>query len=53
MPEVRRYRVLYMEDDAAEARLVQRCLQREGYRVDVALDGLDGLACTARNPTMW
>jgi PAS domain S-box-containing protein len=34
-----------MEDDAAQARLAQKCLEREGFRVDVALDGLAGLAC--------
>jgi signal transduction histidine kinase len=37
-------KVLYMEDDAAQARLVQRCLQRSGYTVDLAGDGPTGLA---------
>jgi PAS domain S-box-containing protein len=39
-----------MEDDAAQARLVQKCLEREGYRVDIALDGLAGLACYGEKP---
>lgn len=37
-------RVLYMEDDAAQARLVKKCLERAGYLVDVAGDGTSGLA---------
>ena len=37
-------RVLYMEDDAAQARLVQKCLERAGYAVDLAGDGAAGLA---------
>ncbi len=40
-------RVLYMEDDEAQARLVQKCLQRAGYAVDLAHDGAAGLAATA------
>jgi len=32
-----------MEDDAAQARLMQKCLELEGYSVDVVLDGLAGL----------
>ena len=42
-------RVLYMEDDAAQARLVQKCLERVGYAVDLAGDGTEGLAL-ARPP---
>jgi signal transduction histidine kinase len=38
-----------MEDDAAQARLVQKCLEREGYIVDVAADGNEGLACCEGN----
>jgi signal transduction histidine kinase len=37
-------KVLYMEDDAAQARLVQKCLGRSGYLVDLAEDGAAGLA---------
>jgi signal transduction histidine kinase len=37
-------RLLYMEDDAAQARLVQKCLERAGYAVDVVSDGTAGLA---------
>ena len=33
-----------MEDDAAQARLVQKCLERSGYLVDLAEDGAAGLA---------
>ncbi len=50
MPETPPCRVLYMEDDAAQARLVQKCLEREGYSVDVALDGLAGLGCYGEKP---
>ena len=32
-------KVLYMEDDEAQARLVRKCLERAGYEVDVAEDG--------------
>jgi len=38
-----------MEDDAAQARLVQKCLERAGYAVDVAGDGAAGLAQYAAN----
>lgn len=37
-------RALYMEDDAAQARLVQKCLEREGFIVDAVSDGTAGLA---------
>jgi signal transduction histidine kinase len=40
-------RVLYMEDDPAQARLAQKCLERAGYAVDLAGDGAAGLACYA------
>ena len=41
-------KVLYMEDDEAQARLVRKCLERAGYEVDVAEDGAAGLtACEA------
>ena len=43
-------RVLYMEDDAAQARLVQKCLERAGYAVDVAGDGAAGLAACEATP---
>ncbi|MFH1929081.1 MAG: response regulator [Chloroflexota bacterium] len=36
-------RILYMEDDPATARLFQRKLEREGYVVDLACDGEEGL----------
>ena len=42
-------RVLYMEDDAAQARLVQKCLERCGYVVDLAGDGAAGLAACEAN----
>jgi signal transduction histidine kinase len=42
-------RVLYMEDDAAQARLVQKCLERCGYVVDLAGDGATGLAACETN----
>ncbi len=37
-------RVLYMEDEAGLARLVQRRLELTGYVVDIARDGDEGLA---------
>jgi len=40
-------RVLYMEDDPAQARLAQKCLERAGYAVDLAGDGGAGLVCYA------
>src|SRR5579863_1831303 len=36
-------RVLYVDDDAALARLVQRGLERAGYAVEVARDGATAL----------
>lgn len=42
-------RILYMEDDAGLARLLQRRLQRHGYSVDIAGNGDDGLARLERN----
>ena len=36
-------RILYMEDDAGLARLFQKRLQRNGYMVDLAADGREGL----------
>jgi signal transduction histidine kinase len=38
-----------MEDDAAQARLVQKCLERSGYVVDLAGDGAAGLAACDAN----
>jgi PAS domain S-box-containing protein len=40
-------RILIMEDDAGQARLAQRILQRAGYTVEVAGDGDTGLALYA------
>lgn len=39
-------RILYVEDDFGAARLLQRYLDRAGYAVDLARDGMEGL-------TMW
>lgn len=47
MSESESVQVLYMEDNAATARLVQRRLGRAGHRVDVARDGEEGLAMHA------
>lgn len=44
MEDPRQVRILYMEDDAGLARILQKRLMRLGYSVDVAHDGLDGLA---------
>ncbi|MEN6405297.1 MAG: hybrid sensor histidine kinase/response regulator [Thermoguttaceae bacterium] len=43
-------RVLYIEDDPAQARLAQKCLERAGYAVDLAANGEQGLAqCAQQN----
>ena len=47
MSETEPIRVLYMEDDAGLARLVQKQLERAGYAVDIARDGEEGLAMYA------
>ena len=39
--------ILIMEDDAGQARLAQRTLERAGYAVEVAGDGDTGLALYA------
>jgi signal transduction histidine kinase len=41
------HRILYMEDDVAAARVLQKRLERAGYVVDVAHDGKEGLAMYA------
>lgn len=38
------FRVLYMEDDAGLARLLQKNLCRRGYEVELAANGEDGMA---------
>ena len=43
MPESKPIRILYMEDDVGLARLLQRRLERAGYIVDLASDGIAGL----------
>ena len=47
MSESKQIHILYMEDDAAAARLLQKRLKRAGYAVDVAHDGEEGLAMYA------
>jgi diguanylate cyclase (GGDEF)-like protein/PAS domain S-box-containing protein len=44
MPNSKTIRILYMEDDAGLARLLQKRLQREGYVIDTACNGEEGLA---------
>ncbi|MCE5302383.1 MAG: hybrid sensor histidine kinase/response regulator [Planctomycetaceae bacterium] len=41
-------RVIYIEDDPAQARLAQKYLERAGYTVDLAADGDQGLAQCAQ-----
>ncbi|MCZ6789992.1 MAG: response regulator [Chloroflexi bacterium] len=36
-------RVLVIEDDPSAARLVEYALEKEGYKVDVAVNGVEGL----------
>lgn len=45
----RRARVLLLDDDAAMQRLVQKLLEREGYRVDVVGNGLDAIEAIGRD----
>jgi len=47
MSSGRPVRILIMEDDAGQARLAQRTLERAGYAVAVAGDGATGLALYA------
>src|SRR2546430_9106398 len=47
MSSGRPVRILIMEDDAGQARLAQRTLERAGYAVEVAGDGDTGLALYA------
>ncbi len=49
MPDTKAIRVLYIEDDAGLARLVQRRLEREGFSVDTSLNAGDGLSLYHRN----
>jgi signal transduction histidine kinase/DNA-binding response OmpR family regulator len=48
MPESRPVRILYMEDDAGLARLLQKKLEQAGYEVDIAYNGEEGLAMYAK-----
>jgi len=42
------FRVLYMEDDAGLACLLQKNLRRRGYQVDIAANGEEGVAMADR-----
>lgn len=44
------YKVLYMEDDAGLARLLQKSLQRQGCVVETAANGEDGLSMLEAEP---
>jgi PAS domain S-box-containing protein len=43
-----RARILYIDDDPGLCRLVQKDLERQGYAVEIATDGVSGLARTAQ-----
>ena len=43
-------RILYMEDDEGLARLLQKKMRREGFEVDLACDGKEGLAMFEKHP---
>ena len=43
-------RILVVEDEPAIARALERGLEAEGYAVDLAFDGLDGLWMARENP---
>lgn len=46
------YKVLIVEDDAAISRVLQLELEHEGYEVDVAHDGLEGLEKALKEPDL-
>jgi two-component system, OmpR family, response regulator ArlR len=46
------YKVLVIEDDAAISRVLQLELQHEGYDVEVARDGLEGLERALKEPDL-
>jgi two-component system, OmpR family, response regulator ArlR len=46
------YKVLVIEDDAAISRVLQLELQHEGYEVDLAGDGLEGLEKALKEPDL-
>lgn len=50
MVENKSVRILYMEDDAGLARLLQRKLQRQSFSVEIARNGDDGLATLGKAP---
>lgn len=50
IPQEKSLRILYMEDDPAMARLLQKCLFRAGYKVDIAHDGNTGLSLHRNEP---
>ncbi len=50
MSQGRAVHVLYMEDDSGLARLLQKSLQRQGYTVDIADNGREGLAMVEQTP---
>ncbi|MBT1074300.1 sensor histidine kinase [Geobacter grbiciae] len=50
MVENKPVRILYMEDDAGLARLLQRKLQRQSFSVEIVRNGDDGLATLGKAP---
>ena len=46
------YKILVVEDDAAISRVLQLELQHEGYEVDTARDGLEGLEKALKEPDL-
>ncbi|MHB8147926.1 MAG: DNA-binding response regulator, partial [Vulcanimicrobiaceae bacterium] len=44
------FKILVVEDDAAIGRVLQLELEHEGYAVDVARDGLEGLEKALKEP---
>ena len=46
------YKVLVIEDDAAISRVLQLELQHEGYEVELARDGLEGLEKALKEPDL-
>ncbi len=50
MPHTSLHRILYVEDDAALARLLQKRMERQQYQIDIAADAEEGLRMLHAQP---
>ena len=48
----KQHRIVVVEDDAAIARVLQLELQHEGYLVELAINGVEGLELTLKEPDL-